>query len=84
MENLLYGLLSSTLNTLAMRFISKGDALYASIMAFTTTMVSILVLVNIVNTGGGAMWYALGVACGTFGAIKLEMKRGVQKHSSND
>jgi len=75
MENLLFGLLVSVINTFAMRFVAQGEALYASVAAFATTMVSVLVLVQIVQEGAGAVWYALGVSIGAFVAIKLDMKR---------
>ena len=75
MENLLFGLLVSIINTLAMRFVANGEAAYASGAAFATTMVSVFALVHIVQQGAGALWYALGVACGVFLAIRWDIKR---------
>lgn len=76
MENIFYGLVISLIGTLVVRFVAKGEALYASVAAFATTAISTLALVHIVTAGTGVIEYAMGVGVGTYTAIMLEMKRG--------
>jgi len=76
----LVGLLQEFLTTLYFRFIAKGKIISAVILSFATTLIGLLVIYNILTqleTRKGVIAiivFALGVATGTFLAMKI--KRG--------
>lgn len=74
----LAGILQDFLVTLNVRFIAKGKVMLAVFFSFVTTVVALLIIYNILTqleTQKGIiaiMVYALGIATGTFFAMKIK------------
>ena len=74
----LAGLLQDFLLVLYLRFVAKGKTIPAVILSFVTTIVGLLVIYNILTQLGGQrsitaiIVYALGIATGTFLAMKIQ------------
>ena len=73
------GIVQDFFLTLNWRFIAKGRAIAASIMSFLVTVVTMLVLYNILTRLDSErsllaiLIYALGIATGTFLGMKLRL-----------
>jgi len=74
------GLLQDFLLTLNWRFIAKGKVAYAVLFSFLTTVISMLVIYNIITrldsdrSITAILIYALGIATGTLIAMKIKIK----------
>lgn len=73
-----YGLISSLITTLSVRYIARGEALYSAISIFAATLLGVYAVVDIVQSGEGGILYSLGVAVGSYVAVKWDIK-GVDK-----
>lgn len=65
----------SIVTTFSIRFVSRGEAFYSAIAIFISTLIGLYAIVDIVRYGVGAIWYALGIALGSYIAVKLDVKR---------
>lgn len=73
------GIVSTLLETLNVRFITKGKALQASLITFSVVLIGFGVLFDIIanlNQSGflGIVIYAIGVGIGTFIGTNLRLK----------
>lgn len=74
------GIVQDFLLTLNWRFVAKERPILATIFSFSTTVVSLLVLYNILTQLDrersliGILIYSLGIATGTFLGVKLKLK----------
>ena len=71
-----FGFLMAVISTLSVRFIAKGEAFFASIAMFLSTLLGVIAVVDIVTKGSGAVLYALGISIGSYIAIVIDKKRG--------
>jgi uncharacterized protein YebE (UPF0316 family) len=75
----LAGVLQDFLGTLNMRYIAKNKIFWSVITSFLVTVVSLIVLYNILTSLDAQrsiiaiIVYALGIASGTFFAMKLKI-----------
>ncbi len=74
------GVLQDFLFTLNLRYVAKSKVFFAVLTSFLVTVVSLLVLYNILTNLDSQrsiiaiMVYALGIAAGTFLAMKFKIK----------
>ena len=83
----LAGFLQDFLSVLWVRFISEEKTIAATILSFITTLISLLVIYNIITqlearkSIVAIIVYALGFATGTFFAMKV--KKGFKDNKKN-
>jgi len=70
----LYGLIQSILSTLIVRYISQGKDLMATAVVTLATYLNITAILIIMNTEN-PFWYLVGVAVGTYSAMKWDKEK---------
>ena len=72
----LFGVVVSVITTLHVRYVAQDRAFASAIAIFAATLIGLVAIIDIVKEENGAYWYALGIALGSYIAVKIDKKKG--------